>query len=171
MSTSSLLPYERFTLTTRLPLEEVKKRLSEKVDPNVMIMDAPYGTKSMSGKPYGGTVKPEGFEIFRIIFQKVFHLPIIRGTYEYYLGKTEVKVSIKPQKLGVFVFAGAMIGAWVFAFLPQFFMPGEFPIFFRFFAPVMIIIQFGRLLFLFRTEKKASTEFLINLLEAERVDG
>lgn len=171
MNVKSLLPFQRFTLSTRLPLDEVKKRLSDNCDPSILLISAPFGATSLSGKPYGGTVNTQGFEIFRVLYKRTFHLPVIKGTFDNYLGKTEVQVAVQPQPLALLIYGVLCVTAVVGLINPAWVLFPDNDIFLRYIAPLFIFLNVARVLYIYNKEVNLSADFLLKLLDAERVDG
>lgn len=172
MNIKSLSPFQHFTLSSSLPLEEIKKRLLDNCDTSISLINAPQGVRSLSGKPYGGEVTADGFEIFKVVYEKNLHLPVLKGKFDSYLGKTLIKVAVQPQlmSLAVFVVATIVIACMIT-------MPGMFvnflvvPFYFKVFGCVMLFLTFGRVIYSFNLERRSGQQFLTNLLEAERLDG
>lgn len=172
MNITSLLPYQHFTLSSRLPSEEIKKRLLDNCDPSISLISAPHGVRSLGGKPYGGMVSADGFEIFKVVYQKNLHLPILKGKFESYAGKTAIKVTVQPQLMSLMVFVVATIMIACIVTMPKMFVGFlEVPLYFKVFGSVMVVLAFARTVYAFHVESKSSQQFLANLLEAERLDG
>src|SRR5262245_2784853 len=70
-----ILPYERLTIETTLPIEEAQRRLADAVEPKRMLRWA-WSTPT---KPFQGTITGDRFEISRIIRYRNSFLPQIRG--------------------------------------------------------------------------------------------
>ncbi|WPV63976.1 hypothetical protein [Chitinophaga sp. LS1] len=173
MNIKSLLPYDRYTLTTRLNEGEVRRRLEANVAPPkkpFSLLVQRYGLKkNTTDKPYVGVVVGPHFEIVRVINYKNSFLPVTKGEMSNFLGQTEIKVKSSPH-LAVMIFSGVwlfMVLVGCVAVLGASINDG--------FEPVMLIpfgmFVFGCLLFTipYKLEAKKTKRFLAELLEAEEV--
>ncbi|GAA4345385.1 hypothetical protein [Flaviaesturariibacter amylovorans] len=170
MSLKRFLPFESFTLRTKLPAAEVLRRIHEATGP-----PAPFGSGKSAATPYTGRVGPASFEISRNIDYRNSFLPTIRGRIGTYIGMTEVTVRMQPAT-AVLVFMAFWLGAVglvcvgilaaAVLHFDQLLREG--------FSP-MLLIPFGMFAFGcalvtlgFRGESRQSKQFLQTLLEAER---
>lgn len=172
---TSLLFFDQFNLKTGLSPDEVKKRLQEKCDGSktAMFMATPDSVgRSLSGKPYAGKVDAVGFEMFRIPEAQTSFIPVIYGAYDQYLGKTEVKVTMKLHKfsgillLFIVLLAGVVTGV-------QFYLHG-FDLtlvqwIMRIIPVVVIPAVVINAIVAFKKESKRTYDFLVELLAAEKL--
>ncbi len=70
-----VLPYERLTIETALPIEEAQRRLADAIEPKRAIRWA----WSASAKPFQGTIAGDRFEMSRVIRYRNSFLPQISG--------------------------------------------------------------------------------------------
>jgi len=161
MNLKIFLPFEDYTLTTTLKVEEVSKRLEEKIRPKRRLKDFFYGDANR--KPYEGYILINDFKISRIIGYKNSFLPVISGLIYNVSGKTHIKVEMKiipyvliPTALVIAVLTMASI------FIKGFIFSSPFPFLFP-------LISYLVIYFAFKIESTMSKKFLAKLLEAEQI--
>ncbi|MCW3090548.1 MAG: hypothetical protein JWP81_1617 [Ferruginibacter sp.] len=168
-----LLPYENYTLITRLTTADVQKRLSDNIEPNKAYRFNPFGENI---KPYEGVISGNTFTINRIIHYRNSFLPIITGQIADDAGKTCIKIKMRLHLL-VLIFVSFWLyttGKFCVIVLTQnpslkdlhphpdaSINPSLIP--FIMFT-VMLVMTLGG----FKTESKKSKRFLSSLLEEEK---
>ncbi len=172
MNLKKYLPIEDYIITSKLSVEEVKSRLADNIEPKKGLR-LPI-SKRDSYKPYEGQITGESFTISRIINYRNSFLPVITGQLSTFLGKTEIKVKMKPVTL-VIVFMSIWLGTVGFACV-GIILVGLFQfkqLLQNGFSP-MLLVPFGMFLFgwllttlSFKSESKKSKEFLNQIFEAE----
>jgi hypothetical protein len=70
-----ILPYERLTIETTLPIEEAQRRLADAIEPKRMMR---WGWSTPT-KPFQGAIAGERFEMSRVIRYRNSFLPQITG--------------------------------------------------------------------------------------------
>lgn len=165
------IPFENYTLASTLSMEEVKKRLSESIEPKKTSNFSFFPSYSL--KPYSGQITGDNFEMVRIIRYKNSFLPFITGKISSNFGQTLIKIKMRPN-----IFVLIFIGYWLWFFGPMCFgfilriLP------FKNNAPTHfsydMLIPFGMILFVwllallgFKSESRKSKEFLEVLLNGE----
>lgn len=157
-----------FTLSTRLPVEEIKQRLSEQCDPSISLNSAIYGARSINGKPFGGQLNGEGFEFYRLLNRMNLQTPVLSGKFDYYLGRTEIHVSVDLPKTTLILF-GAAVGI---VLIPGLFIPYlAAPFLFKVTGLVWLLFAFFQVLRKYQLETIGSRLLLQKVLEAQEVDG
>lgn len=174
MNPRRLLPYDNFKLTSRLPTTEVQKRLKDSVQRKKLRL---FTFQPHPGvQPYEGTVTENSFEISRIIDYRNSFLPVIKGEFSSFLGKTEISVKMRPA-ISVLIFMaiwfsatglGCVATATVAIGNLKKGMRDELdPLFLIPF--VMFAFGYGLIMFGYKREAKRSKKFLIDLFQAEEV--
>ena len=102
MSLKKVLPFEKYTLTTKLPLEEILKRISYNVEPNKSTFYRFFSSSSM--KPYQGIVENDSFTIKRILsrWKRDTFVPIISGQITSFFGTTQIKINMRLRYFVLF---------------------------------------------------------------------
>lgn len=172
MKIKSLLPFDRYTLVTRLTVAEVMLRLGANVAPKKLtsnLVVTRWGQKEKLDKPYAGVINGQHFDISRVINYKNSFLPVIKGEVVHFLGQTEIKVKSSPH-IAVLVFSVfwmSMVFLGCVAVTIANIKDG--------FEPTLLIpfamLVFGSLLFTipYKIEARKSKAFLANLLEGTEV--
>ena len=158
------LPYENFTITTRLSSNEILKRLEDSVEPRKGFQ---WIRSTSSYKPYQGEIKEAAFSISRIINYRNSFLPQISG--EIGPGTIKINMHLHPFVLVFVTFWLGSVGCMFLFMLSQFLMTNneDIPLI-GLIAPLGMFL-FGYLLTLggFKAEARQSKEFLMELFEAE----
>ena len=165
--------FENYVLTTRLPVEEVARRLAENIEPKRSFRFSLFSKGS--NKPYEGQMLGNTFTISRIINYRNSFLPIITGHISAFSGETQINVKMRPETF-VLIFISLWLGivglVCLGIILAGFFQIQE--ILQNGFSP-MILIPFGMFLFgcllttlPFKVESKKSKEFLERLLDGQQ---
>jgi hypothetical protein len=173
MKLAKILPFENFTITTKLPLNEVMERLSKNITPRSTSI---FSFNRDISKPYTGKIYANTFEISRVIDYKNSFLPNINGTVNTFLGKTEVTIKMKPFTM-VIVFMAiwlGFVGLACVGIIGYFLLNANRISMSSFsFASIVpfVMFIFGCLLFSipFRSEANKSKTFLLELLQGEIV--
>lgn len=173
-TTSRFLPYEKYTIHTRLSEEEVVKRLQSIIEYRNPFTLNIFKTAS-AYRSYEGKISEKTFKMSRIISYRNSFLPVIKGTVSTYLDKTEVAVSMQ-----LVLFVKIFIIFWLTAtgivalgvsivILTALFQLNFNKLSFALLIPIGMFF-FGYLLTLlaFKGEAKKSREELDTLLEAEK---
>jgi len=172
MKLRTLLPVEDFVITTKLPVDEIRKRLLFNVEPKDRAARA--ASKYKLGLTYCGDVLDSSFSISRIINYRNSFLPVIKGTITEGYGKTLIQVKMRPVT-GVLIFMSfwlgiiglVCIGITLVAIvdikdvLHGQFSPGALIPF------GMFVFGFLLMTFSFKGEAKESKDFLIRLFDAQ----
>ena len=90
-----LLPFEKYTLSTTLPIQAARKRLLDNLEP---ARDFAYIMRNKT-KPYTGHIGSEDFEISRVIRYRNSFLPIIKGRFLDQHDHTEIHVTMRLNPL------------------------------------------------------------------------
>ncbi|MBN9386319.1 MAG: hypothetical protein J0H74_36510 [Chitinophagaceae bacterium] len=172
MHIKKYLPIGKYTLTSRLPVEEVKRRLADNIDPKRGLRLSTY--RKNSTKPYEGEILGNTFTISRVIDYKNSFLPVIKGNISTFSGKTKINIKIRPV-LFVLIFMTIWLGVVglvclgiIFTGLAQIREISQHR-----FSPMLLIpfamFIFGCLLITlsFKTESERSKKFLLQLWEAQ----
>jgi len=172
MNFKKYLPFENYTLTSKLPVEEIKRRLADNIEPKKNLRFP--GFNKISNRPYEGQILADTFTISRIINYRNSFLPIITGRISTFLGKTQINVRMRPVTF-VLIFMSFWLGAVGLVCL-GIILTGVIQfkrILQSGFSP-MILIPFGMFLFgcllitlAFKAESKRSKEFLERLFEGQ----
>ncbi len=167
------LPFESYILTSKLSVEEVKKRLAENIEPK-QYFRFPAFIKKPSSKPYEGEILVDTFIISRIINYGNSFLPLITGRISTFVGKTQINIKMRPM-IFVLIFISLWLGI-VGLFCLGIVLTALFQIrqiLENGFSPI-ILIPFGMFLFGyllttlgFKAESKNSKEFLARLLDGD----
>ena len=107
MNLQKYLPYEDYTLTTKLSTSEVFKRLSNNIDHKKSAF--PFWNKTSNAKPYYGQFFENTFEISRVISYRNSFLPVIKGEISPHIGGTKVVIKMSPT-IGVILFMCIWMG-------------------------------------------------------------
>jgi hypothetical protein len=172
MKASRFLPFDKFTLTSRLSPAEVRKRLTDSVQRKKLTLFKFY--LRHADKPYEGIVTEHSFEIRRIINYKNSFLPVIKGEFSYFLGKTEISVKMRPGivVLVLTAFWFPVIGliniGSVLAAIDYLKKGKSLEFAILVFIPVMMLaFGYGLIMFGYKREAKKSKKFLIDLVQGE----
>jgi hypothetical protein len=155
------LPFEKYTISTSLSVEEAKRRLLDNLEPSRNLQYIGNATK-----PYSGRIGIEEFTISRVIRYRNSFLPDIKGRFVNEMGHTEIHIVMRPT-----IVVLAFMGVWMsgiliacVASLVSLLAPSGGP-----FSP-MELIPFGMLLFGyllctlgFKVESAKSKQFLAEL--------
>jgi hypothetical protein len=85
-------PFERLTIETPLPPEEVHQRLAQIIEPRQM-----FRFFSRDHKPYQGSLNHDRFEVSRIIHYRNSFLPVIKGEIQPGLGGSIIDITMHPH--------------------------------------------------------------------------
>jgi hypothetical protein len=165
MNFKIFLPVEDYTLTTNLKVEEVNRRLSQRIRPKRKLKDFFFGDNS--NKPYEGYILINDFEMSRIIWYRNSFLPLIKGLIYSADGKTYIKVKMKILSW-VLVPTVIVIGVLTVVSFVTYRIPNIF-MFNRQFAFLFPLVSYLVIYFAFKIESRISTKFLEKLLEAEKI--
>jgi hypothetical protein len=94
MKFNLLVPFDNFTLETKLAVSEVESRIANSIQPRKRFRFSfltDRGTKPYEGEVFGGT-----FEINRVIQYRNSFLPIIKGSIIPMAGTTQVSIKMRP---------------------------------------------------------------------------
>lgn len=172
MNFKKYLPFENYSLMSKLTVEEITKRLADNIEPKNNFRFT--GLNKSTNKPYEGQIERDRFTITRIINYRNSFLPVITGQISTFLGKTQINVKMRPTTY-VLIFMSIWLGTVGLICLGILFF-GIFQ--FRQvlqdgFSPMMLI-PFGMFLFgcllttlAFKAESKKSKYFLATLLQGE----
>jgi hypothetical protein len=174
MGFKKILPIENYTLTTKLTVEEVRKRIADNIEPKRNFRFSLIANNYT--KPYEGKITGKSFEISRIINYRNSFLPVITGHISSFIGQTQVKIKMQPVTF-VIVFISVwlgLVGLVCFVMFIGIIVQYQ-QIFNNGFSPFSLIpfamFIFGCLLtyFAFKKESKISKQFLAQLLEGEEI--
>jgi hypothetical protein len=172
MSVKNYLPYEHYTLITKLSPDVARKRLAENIEPPKIAITQIF--KSTYTKPYKGHFSNNSFEMSRVITGRNSFLPIIRGWVSPQMTGAQIFITMRPV-IAVIIFMFFWLGVvglvclgGIIIFIAHFKQ-----ILHNGFSPAAVIpygmFAFGYLLctLSFKYESKKSKAFLANLLEGE----
>src|SRR5687768_10407578 len=94
MDLQRYLAFENYVLTSKLSIEEIKRRLVNNIEPKKSFSF--FGFNKSSNKPYKGQIIGDTFTISRIINYRNSFLPVITGRISTFLGKTQINVKMRP---------------------------------------------------------------------------
>lgn len=170
MKFSSLLPYEKYVLTTTLTPEEVLRRIGNNVQAEKDYNWSAF--RRVYRKPYRGLVTGLSFRMIRNINYRNSFIPVIRGRVTNISGQTEIMINMRPIGF-IIVFMAFWLGLTGLVCIGillngilqfrQILQNG--------FSPALIIpfIMFafgsGIVLYGFKSESNQSKEFLADLLK------
>lgn len=172
MPSNKYLPFEHYVLTSKLSVEEIKKRLADNIEKNRIFRFS--GFSHNTSKPYEGQIEGDKFTISRVINYRNSFLPVIKGSVSSYLGKTQIDVKVRPTifvlifisiwlgLVGLVCMGIIIIGLFQFqdilrnGFSPMVFIP------FGLFVFGSLLTYFG-----FKIESKKSKTFLMSLFEIQ----
>ncbi len=103
MNLRKILPFENYTITTKLSVAQINERLIGCV--------RIHGTSASQNtiKEFRGTVHPYYFKIERIITYRNSFQPVIQGRVSQWLGESTIKITMRPV-IGVIVFMCLWMG-------------------------------------------------------------
>jgi len=172
MNLKKFLPVENYVMTSKLPVEEIKRRLADNIEPKTNVGSAGFN-KSLN-KTYEGQILRDSFTISRIINYRNSFLPVITGHISTFLNETQINVKMRPVTfilifislwlgiVGIVCLGIILVGIIQFKHVLQ-----------NGFSP-MILIPFGMFLFgwmlttlAFKAESRKSREFLERLFETQ----
>ncbi|MFT3982079.1 MAG: hypothetical protein QM687_16545 [Ferruginibacter sp.] len=171
MNLQQFLPFEKYTLTTKLSETAIRERLANNVQPRRGMFSY---AGDRSGRPYEGTMNGNLFTISRIIQHRNSFLPVINGEISSFLGQTEIRIRMGLDGfVKVFIilwlsFAGlaCIVTSAVLIAKPAAIFKNDFPI--GMLVPFFLFIfGFLLMLLLFKYESKKSRAFLAGLFEAK----
>lgn len=105
-----LAPFERLTIETSLPPEEIRQKVADVIEPRRM-----FRFFSGEHKPYQGQLNDYRFEVSRIIRYRNSFLPVIKGEIRPDLGGSVIDITMHPHIL-VIIFIIIWVGLTVSAF-------------------------------------------------------
>jgi hypothetical protein len=168
------LPFENYTLVSRLSVEEARRRLYEQLEPGRSFGFRFLGKKTT--KPYEGDIEYDNFYINRIIRYRNSFLPMITGHFVPTGSRIFIKIKMRPA-IWVLVFMCFWMG--VVGLVCLFMIFGAFKEWPKSngkgFSPMVfipfIMFLFGWTLsyFSFTYESRKAREFLATLFEGEEV--
>ena len=171
MEIKKYLPFENYTLITKLSITEVYDRISKNVE-----IKNPFSFPSFNHTPqmpFNGQVNADSFKIRRNINYRNSFLPIISGKMSAFSGQTIITIKMRLSiyvSIFISIWLG-FVGLFCLGFLIAFFLHSRIG-----FVPMMIIpfamFIFGCLLtsWSFKKESKISKEYLASLFEGHEVD-
>lgn len=174
MNLYKYLPFEKYTLISRLSVDEVKNRLTANIEPKKKFEFSLFN-KGRS-KPYEGSISGNQFIISRIIDYRNSFLPVIKGQISEKPGQVHIQINMRPFT-GVLIFFTFWIGivsivclAIIVVAIVQFRQILESGVTPGALIPFGMLI-FGILLVTigFKSESRDSKEFLRELLEGEDI--
>ncbi len=172
MNLKKFLPYESYTLATRLPVAEVEKRLSDNVEPRRILRALPFSRKN--SKPYEGTITNGTFIISRIINYNNAFLPKITGNISSFIGQTHIAIKMALFRYVVFFLClsicvvivagigllsagnGKSVDAFELRSVPLYLIPF-----------IMVPLFYTIFILVFKFESRKSKKFLADLFEAQ----
>lgn len=174
MNLKKYLPFENFTLTTKLTFEEINKRLENSIEEKKRTFFSFSRLNSL--KPYEGFIKNNSFVMSRIIHYRNSFLPIISGEIVNINEHSTININISLTKFTKF-FVGFWLGivglvcliSLLFGLLSinNILKHGFSP--FALIPFGMFIFGFCLVYFGFKYESKISKTFLIDLLKGQIV--
>lgn len=95
MNLKKYLPFENYVMTSKLSVEEVKRRLADNIEPKKSLRLSVFNRGT--NKPYEGEILGDTFTISRIINYRNSFLPVITGHISTFLGTTQINVKMRPM--------------------------------------------------------------------------
>ena len=156
------LPFESYTLATRLSTDEVRERILSFTEP-------PKFFRFDNEKPYQGEIDGENFRVRRIIRYRNSYLPVIKGRIIPGVGETNVSIVMRPT-IYALVMTGIGLGIVIPAlvYFTNYFLESGLSSGLTFCLLVLAVGWTAMMLF-FKHESKKSKKFFVQLLEAEEV--
>ncbi len=170
MNLKKYLPYEHYTLTTKLSCEEVHKRLADNIEPRKIAISQIF--KYSYTKPYKGTILDNNFKISRIVKGRNSFLPLITGQIAPVSGRTQVVIKMRLP-IFVFTFIAWILIVWLGIYYPPLAnllnikhvsSRGYGPVDFTPFGIIIFLLVLATISF--KPESTLSKKFLAELLEA-----
>ena len=170
MTLKSLLPFENYTLTTSLSVDEVLNRLAKNIG-----YEQGFSFSAIArnlDKPYTGEIIGKTFTMSRNISYKNSFLPVITGQISAQHGQTQINIKMQPATF-ILVFTSIWLGAVALICISILMdMLSEFDKILQNGLSPVSLIPFGMLIlfclvihFAFKMESKISKNFLAGLLE------
>jgi hypothetical protein len=174
MHLKKYLPFENYTLATRLTVDEVHKRITDNVAIKKAFRFLVFSKRP--DKPYEGQITRNSFSISRIINYRNSFLPIIKGDVETFAGQTHIKIKMRPP-LPVLIFISVWLSITglvalvmtliLIAKLTRQLPPDLSPL--NIIPFVMLFFGVALCYFAFNKERKIAKTFLQDLFEAEEM--
>ena len=170
-SLKKYLPVENYVITSKLSIDEIKRRLTDNIEPKSLSISV---FNRSSNKPYQGQILEDTFTISRIINYRNSFLPVITGHISIFLGKTQIQVKMRPATF-VLIFISfwlAIVGLTCLAII----LIGliQFEKVWQNESSPMFLIPFAMLLFgyllptlAFKAESRKSKQFLEGIFEGQ----
>jgi hypothetical protein len=133
-----LIPFEKITYTSKLPIEEIKERLENEIQPKANFS---FGQKSIAtSKKFEGTVNGNVFQIQRIISYRNSFLPKIDITLAQDLSGSKATITFRLLPF-VVIFIGFWLAIVAFSGIAlAFFSNNNEDIAFAKFIPVLMVV-------------------------------
>lgn len=147
----SFLPVEKFTITTNLTPDEVRRRLSEESEPSQLFRPWPS-----FGKPYEGEISGDYFEIKRINRFWRSIPPVIEGKIVPEASGCKIIIKITPP-LGTTIIS-TFFFAYILVMIPSFMSSTDIIVF-------LVFVYFSTLI-LFQIDAARDKKFLENLFNS-----
>ncbi|HEY9614406.1 hypothetical protein [Allocoleopsis sp.] len=147
----SFLPVEKFTITTNLTPEEVRRRLSEQIEPSQLFRSWPS-----FGKPYEGEISGDYFEIKRINRFWRSIPPVIEGKIIPKANGCQIIIKITPP-LGTTIISTFFL-VYVLVMIPSFMSSTDIIVF-------LVFVYFS-ILILFQIDAARDKNLLENLFSS-----
>jgi hypothetical protein len=175
MSIKNLLPYEKYLMTTKLPISEVYKRLEDNIEPKQFTPSFRSGKNQK--KPYSSDIINNTIVMKRIInYRNALH-PIITIKTTSLFGETHLEIIIKLPGSGKFFILGWLVlgvsNILILILTNSHHSQQTHPAgLFRIILPSFAIIFIGILLpyLLIKYEGGKSKRFFENLLNAQQIN-
>lgn len=166
-----LIPFDHINYTTQLSSEEVKKRISDVLEPRKFIRMKGI-LASNNHKPFEGTIKNNEFEI-STINNKKNQFAITKGLIkEQFNDGCNIELKIKIRDIFYLI-----LGIGMIVFLVMFFsiiihdLPSDIQ-FIKFIIPIIaVLISYINVLIVFNWERKKVMKDLTELLELMESEG
>lgn len=173
MNLKSILPYDSYSIATKLSVEEIQKRISDNIEPAKPGITGSFSAQQ--AKKFHGSISNDGFTISRMKnhWYRRSWMPFISGQVISFLGSRQVKFKLRPPASVIFfmtIWFGFMITntlRGIFNFLaiskagtsPDLVFP-------------LIMLLFGFFIFILpvKAESRKTKEFFIELLEGQKTD-
>ena len=168
------LPFENYTITSPLPVDEIRKIIAENIEPKKSFRF--LLSQNNYSRLYHGKITGNRFTMRRNIYYQNSFLPVITGCFGSYLSETFIKIKMRPS-FSTIIFMSFWLGVVGLIFL-LLLMAELFKAkgivqdnFLLGIATTFILFLFGWSLsyFGFKYESKKSKAFLSELLEGQEV--
>ncbi len=175
MRMKHFFPYEKYLLTTKMPISEVNKRLEDNIEP-INIFRSLHSRRNPD-KPYEGEMIDNELVINRIINYRNSLQPLIEIETSSLFGETHLKIIIKLPRIGkLFIVGWLVLGitiilAFVSSYIYQT-QASRLPGFYQYILYALAFPFVGIPLpyLILRYESRKAKRFFTNLFNAQQIN-